>query len=138
MNIPLISSITLCTELLVTASVFFVIWKGYRTGAFLRWLAFPVLAYEVLFNITYMASREASGQGTTVYSPYDTAVAIVHGTFSLVMFIALLVFFIVAARAYARSENFFLKHKRLTLVFLIAWSISILSGVLFFVSLYLV
>jgi len=138
MDIPLTSLITLLTELLVTTAVFYVIWKGYSTGRFLRWLAFPVLAYEVLFNISYMASREANGQGTTVYSPYDTVMAIVHGTFSLIMFIALLVFFILASLAYRRGENFFLKHRRLTFGFLVAWSISILSGILFFVSLYLV
>lgn len=138
MSIPLASCITLLTELIVTTSVFYVIWKGYRTGVFLRWLAYPVLVYEVLFNISYMASREAGGQGTTVYSPYDTAMAIIHGTFSLVMFVALLVFFIVASLAYRRGENFFLKHRRLTVGFLVAWSISILSGILFFISLYLV
>jgi hypothetical protein len=137
MHIPLWSVVTLCTELIVTISVYFIIWKAYRTGVFLRLFAFTVLVYEVLFNISYMLGREIGGQSTIVYSPYTTALAIFHGTFSLVMFLALVVFFLAAARAYKRGENYFLTHRRLTLTFVVAWGVSILSGITFFVSLYL-
>ena len=101
MSIPVWSIVTLCTELLVTASVYFIIWKAYRSGIFLRAVAFAVLAYEVLFNISYMLSRELGSEGATVYSPYETGLAIFHGTFSLVMFATLIIFFVTAARAYA-------------------------------------
>ena len=136
MSIPVWSIVTLCTELLVTASVYFIIWKGYRSGVFLRTFAFAVLAYEVLFNISYMLSRELGSAGAAVYSPYETGLAIFHGTFSLVMFVALVAFFLTAARAYARGGNYFASHPRLTLTFVIAWGISILSGITFFISLY--
>ena len=136
MHIPIWSIVTLLTELIVTASVYFIIWKAYTTGIFLRYFAFAVLGYEALFNITYMSTRAASGQGNTVYSPYETMLAIFHGTFSLLMFAALVAFFMLATYVYARGENYFLDHKRITFSFIIAWGISILSGLVFFISLY--
>lgn len=138
MTIPVWSLVTLLTELVVTGSVYFIIWKAYRTGIFLRVFAFSVLAYEALFNITYMSSR-AAGVGTAVsYSPFEIGLAIFHGTFSIVMFLALVGFFLWAARIYKRGENFFLIHKKLTIIFVIAWGVSIISGLVFFVSLYLI
>lgn len=137
MHIPFWSIFTLCTELAVTASVYFIIWKAYRTGVFLRTLAFVTLGYEVLFNISYMLSRELGAQSTQVYSPYETGLAIFHGIFSLIMFVTLAVFFIFSARGYARGENYFLLRPKLTGTFVAAWGVSILSGMAFFASLYL-
>ena len=137
MHIPALSVITLCTELLVTASVYFIIGRSYHTGKFLRAFAFGVLAYEALFNISYMFSRELRGESAGPLNPYETALAAFHGIFSLVMFVALLAFFLVAARGYRRGENYFLRHRRLTIAFVCAWGISILSGVALFIRLYL-
>ncbi len=137
MPIPAWSIITLCTELVVTASVYAIIWRSYRGGAFPRFFAAAVLGYETLFNISYMLSRELGSQGVAVYNPYETALAIFHGIFSLIMFVALVSFFIAAMRVYRRGENYFLLHPRLTITFAIAWGVSILSGVALFASLYL-
>jgi hypothetical protein len=138
MDIPILSIVTLLTELVITASVYFIIWKAYRTGAFMRRLAFAILGYELLFNISYMLSRELGvDESTVVYNPYETGLAIFHGTFSLLMFVMLFVFFIMAARAYRRGENYFLIHPRLTWSFVLAWGVSILSGIAFFASLYI-
>ena len=129
----------MCTEIIVTISVLYVIKKAYTTGVFARALAFGVLAYEVLFNISYMASRELTespGNSEVEGSTFMTILAIFHGTFSLIMFLTLLTFFIFAARAYARGENFFLNHKQGTIGFIVAWSVSILSGIAFFLALY--
>ncbi len=136
MHVPLVSIITLCTELLVTASVYSIVWKGYTTGRFLRLFAFAVLAYELVFNVSYMFSRELGEQSAGVYNPYETGLAIFHGIFSLVMFATLVAFFFLASRGYKRGENYFLAHRRVTLAFVVAWGISILSGVTLFVSLY--
>ncbi len=141
MHAPLISVFTLCTELIVTALVFYVIYKAYTTGVFARKLAFGVLTYEVLFNISYMVSRELAepkGAEEIGESSLLTLLAIFHGAFSMVMFLTLLAFFILAARAYRRGENFFLGHRRVTIAFLCAWTVSILSGVAFFTLLYIV
>ena len=137
MHIPILSVVTLFAELLITASVYFIIWKAYSTGIFFRWFAFGVLAYEVLFNISYMFSRELRGDSAGILNPYETTLAIFHGIFSLLMFILLLIFFIAAARVYHRGENYFLKYRQLTIVFVYAWGLSILSGVGLFASLYL-
>lgn len=137
MSIPAWSIITLCTELVVTASVYTIIWRSYRSGTFPTLFAALVLGYETLFNISYMLSRELSTPTTAVYNPYETGLAIFHGIFSLVMFASLVAFFIAAMRAYKRGENYFASHPRLTIVFSVAWGVSILSGAALFASLYL-
>ena len=137
MNIPLWSVATLLTELVVTASVYFIIWKGYRTGIFLRLFAFGILTYEALFNVSYMFSRVSGVQGAVTYSPFEIALAIFHGIFSIIMFVTLIAFFLLAARVYSRGENYFLTQKKLTIAFVAAWGISILSGIIFFISLYI-
>ncbi len=138
MHIPIWSVVTLAAELLITAAVYITIIKAYRTGVFLRRLAFGVLVYETIFNITYMLSREISSTSAAVYSPYETGLAIFHGIFSIIMFITLIFFFIAADRGYTRGENYFSARPRLVAAFAIAWAISILSGVTFFVSLYII
>ncbi|MFZ2187149.1 MAG: hypothetical protein WAV46_00775 [Candidatus Moraniibacteriota bacterium] len=140
MTIPLWSIVTLVAEIGVTAAVFHIIWKGVAEVRFNRPLAFGVLAYEVLFNISYMLGRtleHANEKPVVAEKSGVAALAIFHGVFSLVMFVALVAFFLVAANRYAKGENFFLHHHRLTSVFLSAWGVSVLSGVFFFVRLYL-
>lgn len=137
MHIPLISLITLATELVVTACVYTIVWRAWRTGHFMSRFAFAVLAYEFLFNVSYMFSREVVGaRGAPKLDPYLTILAIFHGVFSLLMFILLVTFFIAAWQKYRTGENFFLVHKRLTVTFLTAWTISILSGISLFLQLY--
>ncbi len=131
---------TLGTELIVTALVYFIIYDAYTRGIFRRSMAFGVLIYEALFNITYMISRiiqSSSGSSTKILTPYDSGLAIFHGVFSLLMFFSLIVFFIIAAREYARGNQYFRAHTKLTILFLLAWAVSVLSGILFFVKLYL-
>ncbi len=141
MDIPIFSIFSLVTELLVTASVFYIIYHAYYEGVFARALAYGVLAYEMLFNISYMTARlfghVLSGEHAREHhEPYEVAVAIFHGTFSLIMFISLMVFFIFALRAYGRGENFFRVHEKLTTAFVAAWTVSVFSGVLLFFLLY--
>jgi hypothetical protein len=137
MHIPILSAVTLIAELFVTASVYFIIWKAYRAGVFLRWFAFGILAYETLFNITYMFSRELKGESAGPLNPYETILGAFHGIFSLIMFVALVIFFVMAAGGYRRGENYFLKHRSRTITFVYAWGLSIISGVALFVTLYI-
>ena len=65
---------------------------------------------------------------------FDIFLAIFHGVFSLIMFIALLAFIYAAWKSYKKGINFLREHKKLSTVFLIAWMIAILSGYLFFLS----
>jgi len=140
MTAPFFSIFALIAEFCVTAVVFYVIWTAIANVRFNRKLGFGVLAYEVIFNISYMVMRSlehVSEKPSVVEKPGETALAIFHGTFSLVMFIALVIFFIVADKHYAKGENFYVHHHRLTSVLLYSWSVSVLSGALFFARLYL-
>lgn len=138
---PFFSILSLVTELCVTASVLYIIYRAYYDGVFLRAFALAVLGYELLFNISYMSARlfghVLSGEHAhTAHKPYEIAVAAFHGSFSLVMFIALVIFFGFALRGYGRGENFFRAHPSLTAVFISAWTLSVFSGVFLFFLLY--
>jgi len=139
MTIPPFSIFALFAEFCVTGIIFYVIWTAISNVRFNRKLAFGVLAYEVVFNISYMVMKSFGESSTpsTMKSSGDVALAIFHGIFSLFMFVTLILFFLVADRHYAKGENFFVHHHRLTSVFLYAWGISVLSGALFFVRLYM-
>jgi hypothetical protein len=126
----------------VTVAVFYIIYRAYYEHYFLRGFAITVLAYELLFNISYMSSRLfghvlSEEHAQMHHAPYEIAVAAFHGIFSLLMFILLIVFFIFAIRAYGRGEQFFSNHTKLTLAFVVAWIISIFSGIFLFFLLYL-
>lgn len=139
MTAPLLSTLTLLAEIGVTACVYYVIWRAYTKGEFVRWLAFGVLAYEIIFNISYMLSRifgHVEEAAPDMPSSAATALAIFHGIFSLIMFVAIIVFFVLAARGYARGDNFFRTHRSITSTFALAWMVAILSGLVFYFVLY--
>lgn len=133
MHGPLFSTITLFTELLVTSVVYYTIYKGYKHNKFPSKLAFGALLYETFFNISYMATRvPAHAKAAKNEAGFVVLLAIIHGTLSLIMFVALVVFFIIAWRKYKKEINYFSQHKKLTFTFLFFWTFSILSGVLFY------
>lgn len=133
MHAPLYSTVTLIAELFVSASIYFVIFQGYKHNIFWTKLAAFALLYEIIFNISYMAFQAPHHvKAARVESPFVVGLAIVHGTLSLLMFLALIVFFIFAWRTYRKSNNYFKTHKTLTWTFLFFWTFSIVSGVLFY------
>ena len=71
------------------------------------------------------------------HSAFHIGLAIFHGSFSLLMFVLLLIFMYFAWKNYKQEKNFFLEHKNLTLVFLIAWMVAVSSGFLFYYEAYL-
>jgi heme A synthase len=134
METPWFSTFTLFTELLVTTSVFYIFYQNLKFDRFPGRLTAITLGYETLFNISYMTYRslthvEHEGH---VHTPLHIAVAAFHGIFSLSMFIALIVFMVLAWRAHKRGENFFRKHLVMSKVFLVLWAIAIVSGMLFY------
>jgi hypothetical protein len=133
MHGPLFSTITLFTELLVSCAVYYTIYKGYRHHKFPTKIAFTALLYETIFNISYMFSRVPSHAKAAKATPlFLILLAIIHGTLSLIMFVALIVFFILAWKNYKKEKNYFLEHKKITFLFLFFWTFSIVSGVLFY------
>ena len=102
---PLSSTITLCAEIIVSAIVLYSIYGGDENN-FPRLLLCPALLY-VVFNVSYMVSRvgvQTNGQSMT---PVGLTLAIVHGTLSLVMFVALILFFALAWINYRKGMNYF-------------------------------
>lgn len=134
---PFLSTFTLITEFFVTAAVITVFWKSSRTGKFPARLAFATLAYEVFFNISYMLFSSKKREVHESVFTWKTGLAITHGVLSLIMFLALIWFFISAYRAYKKGENFFVKHKYLTVTFLVFWLISVFSGSFLYVAEYI-
>ena len=131
---PLFSTFTLFTEILVTASVLYILYSGYKHNIYRKKLVFITLAYEILFNISYMSLRaiEHEKAPAHVHTPFHIAVAAFHGIFSILMFILLIVFLLFAWRRYEKGENFFKEHKKLTWTFIVLWMTAISSGLLFY------
>lgn len=137
MDSTIFSTAVLITELLVTASVLYIFYSGYKHNIFHTKLAFVTLAYEILFNINYMAHRVPAQENAAKYSTTYLIIAAFHGIFSLLMFVALIVFIIFAWRGYKKQINYFLIHKNITKVFIACWMLAIFSGIIFYVISYL-
>ncbi len=137
---PVLSIITLCTELVITAIIVYVFYTGYTKNHFPTAVAFFALIYETIFNISYMVYRsigEGAGHAESTISGGKLLLAIFHGTLSLVMFLSLVVFLLLAWRKYKAGINYFREHSRITIIFLCLWALSIISGITFFVVEYL-
>lgn len=132
MHAPLYSTVSLVAELFVTAAIVTSIVTAYRKNVFRRRLVALALSYEVLFNISYMVYRVLTHEPAKAESKLDVGLAIFHGTLSLAMFIALIVFMAVAWKRYAKGVNFFRAHRAMTGVFLFLWTLSVVSGIVFY------
>jgi hypothetical protein len=136
--VPAYSAFSAVSELLVTAAVFYVLWRAAARDDFRKGLLAVVLSFELLVNITYMAYRMVVPAHGAEMPAWLGAVAALHGILSLAMFLALVFFAAMAWRDDARGENFFRDHPGTTWTFVALWSLSILSGEFLFVALYLV
>jgi hypothetical protein len=117
------------SELFVTAGVFYFFWRAMRRDDF-RWAFIAiVVAFETLFNITYMFSRLAQHQVEHDHSAWATALLAGHGGLSFLMFVGLIAFVTLAFRArHVEKTNYFLAHRALTWTFLVLWTLSVASG----------
>lgn len=131
---PLFSTFTLCTEILITVSVLYILYSGYKHNLFRTKLVLMTLGYEILINITYMAKRAIEHEQAPPHphTAFHIAVAAFHGIFSLLMFLLLILFFTVAWKKYKKGANFFKDHSIITFVFLVMWLIAIFSGIFFY------
>jgi hypothetical protein len=131
MHAPLYSTVALLAELLVSLAVFYTFYQGYKRNKLPEKVAIGAIVYEILFDISYMLYRSPtreSGANKTLL----TGFGIFHGSLSLLMFVSLIVFFILAIKNYRRDINYFLIHKRSTFAFLVFWSLSVISGVILY------
>ena len=138
-TIPAYSIFSAASELLVTAAVFYVVWRAWHRDDFRRGLLVCVLAFEAAVNISYMAVRMLAPSSTLHDTPnWLVTTAALHGILSLVMFLFLIFITIMAWRDNERGENFFRESPGTTWAFTGLWMISIVSGEFLFVMLYLV
>jgi len=137
MNIPFFSTFTLFTETIVTISILYVFYSGYKKNKFPFKLVTVALAYEIAFNISYMAYRAISNVKNEPKMPrLILDLAIFHGIFSLIMFVALLIFMVLAWKNYKKEINYFKLHRTFSVLFLICWLIAVFSGVFFYYEAY--
>lgn len=131
MHIPLYSTVTLLAEIGISAIIFYTFYRSYKFNKFPTKLAAFALLYEIIFNISYMATR-LPNHTEKKEIPWHVGLAIFHGTLSLIMFVALIVFFLLAWMNYRKGINYFKTHKYSTSIFLFLWTTSVLSGILFY------
>lgn len=136
---PFYSTFALFAEFVISAIIYYTIYLGYKKNIFHVKLVTFTLLYEIIFNISYMISRVSPDtKAGKVESSALISLAITHGILSLIMFIALIVFFVVAWKRYRQNVNYFKVHKNLTITFLIFWTLAVLSGALFYFMQYVI
>lgn len=138
MEIPVYSIFSATSELLVTAAVLYVVWKGWH-GDFRRGLLVCVLVFEAFVNVSYMAYRTVAPSSPLHDEPgWLTATAVLHGLLSLGMFLFLVFITFMAWHDKERGHNFFRDSPATTWSFVGLWTASIVSGEFLFVALYLI
>jgi hypothetical protein len=136
MHPPLISTMTLVAELFIFGSISYVFYKGYEGRIFPFGLAYFAIAYEVVFNIGYMAYRSVGLKQTSALSEKLRRLGMAHGILSLIVFIALVIFLALAIKNYKKGMNYFKVHSSLTFLLLAFWVISLSSGILLYIKAY--
>jgi hypothetical protein len=129
------STFTAISELFVTAGVLYLVVTNYRGKPF-RWrLAVGLLVFEFCVNMLYMIYRMQQIHPTSQPGDPKVALAALHGSLSLCVFVMLAVYAFLAQSDSRRGRYFFREHKIQTAVFIVLWLLSVASGeVLFFLS----
>lgn len=137
LNPPAFSIFAALAELVVTAIVFYCIISHGRRKPFRFKLLGLAILFEALVNVSYMVTRFI-GPGSPVHlSSQMKLFATAHGTFSMLIFIVLIILFFLASSSAKLEQNFFQDHKLLTCVFLVLWGVSVASDEMMFALVYL-
>jgi uncharacterized membrane protein YozB (DUF420 family) len=143
MDIPPFSIFSAISELFVTAGVFYVIRRNWTQRPFPFALFLTVALFEALVNVMYMANRSATAASAAPghAEALSTGMKVFYASHGLLSLGAFLVFVVLGTLAHQEQRAgrwFFRDHPTLTRVFLVIWTISILSGEAIFVLRYLV
>lgn len=137
MTIPIYSTIALFTECIMLIVILYIFYNGYKHNKFNYKLVAIALSYEILFNISYMLYRTlAKPDSGGAHSAFSIGLAIFHGFLSLIIFILLIVFLLLAWKNYKKKINYFKKHSTITLLFIIFWLIAAISGIIIYIIYY--
>lgn len=128
------STFTAISELFVTATVFYVVYTSWTRKPFPAKIAFGVAAFEFFVNMLYMIFRMQQGPKEGL-PDYMIALYAIHGSLSLIVFIAYVTLACLAYFDYRKGKFYFREHPVQTVIFLIFWTISVGSGeVLYFLK----
>lgn len=127
-DVPAFSAFTAVTELFVTAAIFYVGYRAIADDVFETNILVASLAYEVVFNISYMTSRLFTHDHTTHHPDWLVGLLAGHGILSLVMFVGLLGLSWAAWRRHREGGNLLAEKIGWTALFAVLWTVSILSG----------
>ena len=137
MTPPAFSIFAALSELVVTAIVYYTIVSHLRGKPFrFKLLGFAIL-FEAVVNVSYMVTRFVGTESPVHLSAQIKLFATVHGTFSMLVFIWLIILFFLASSSAKLEQNFFRDHRLMTYVFLFLWGVSVASGELMFLMVYL-
>ena len=138
MSIPPFSIFSAVSELLVTAGVLFMVRRNWTRRRFPGALFLTVALFEALVNVLYMATRSAQvSTGAQVLSTPMKLFYAGHGMLSLLAYVVFVVLGVLAYQDQKRDRWFFAERPALTWVFLVAWTVSIVSGEAIFAIRYL-
>jgi len=130
---PLYSTAALFAEIIISAIVLYIFYSSFKQNRLPYRLVVFALIYETFFNVGYMVYKTLNHSvPQSAYSRLYLVLGMCHGILSLVMFIVLIIFLMIAWKNYRKKINYFKKHTALTIIFLILWLISVMSGILLY------
>ena len=139
MSIPPFSIFSAVSELFVTAGVLYLVRLNWTRRAFPLPLFLGIALFEALVNVVYMANRASrAATGTDVISPTMKLFFAAHGTLSLLAYLAFVILAVFAWQDQRAGRFFFRERPVLTWTFLVAWTVSVVSGEALFALRYLV
>lgn len=138
MSIPPFSLFSAVSELFVTAGVVFIIHRNWTRRRFALSIFLAVALFEALVNVMYMANR--ASRAATGAESLATGMKIFYAAHGMLSLLAYLVFVVLGVFAYQEQKVgrfFFRERPWLTWLFLVVWTVSIVSGETIFALRYL-
>jgi hypothetical protein len=128
------STFSAIAEIFVTIGVLTVIIQNAKGRAFNGRLALGLILFEFLVNMLYMISR-MDHHSSIDYPTWFKVLAAVHGSLSLLVFIAFAVYAAVAYSDSKKGRFFFKEHPIQKNIFIFFWMVSVISGeVMYFLA----
>lgn len=136
---PPFSIFSAVSELFVTAGVFYIIRRNWTRRTFPLSVFLGVALFEALVNVLYMAHRASqAAAGVHDIAPGMKVFFAAHGILSLLAYLVFVVLGVFAWQEQRAGRFFFRDRPTLTWIFLVVWTVSIVSGETIFVLRYLV
>jgi hypothetical protein len=128
------STFSAIAEIFVTIGVLTLVIQNTKGRPFNGRLALGVILFEFFVNMLYMISR-MDHHSSIDYPTWFKILAAVHGSLSLLVFIAFAVYAAIAYSDSKRGRFFFKEHPIQRNLFIFFWMVSVISGeVMYFIA----